>query len=315
MTVKQATPITAQQLKERIRTLEPFVGGSPLYPLSRIIHKPGVTLFAKLEWQQMGGSIKARPAFRIIKEAIHQGSLFQGKTLLDASSGNTGIAYAAFCRALGLHLALCLPENASAERKTVLKALNTHLHLTSALGTTDQAQDKAMEIQAASPGKYFYADQYNNPANWKAHYLGTGKEILDQTGGNVTHFVAGLGTTGTLTGTGKKLKEYDPAIRLTGLQPTSPMHDLEGWKHLETAKVPGIYHSERVDEIMEVDSEEAFHWIKKAAREEGLLLSPSSAANLLGAVKTAEKLEQGTVVTVFPDNIQRYSDVFRELFN
>ena len=302
------------KLDSRIQHLEKRVGNTPLKRIEKVYNKPGVNLFAKLEWDQLGGSVKARPAFNIIKEAVQSGELKNGKTLLDASSGNTGIAYAVIGNELGIPVTICLPENASKERIDILKQNNANIVFTSMFGSTDEAQDKAMEMVKEDPDKYFYADQYANENNWKAHYHGTGLEIFAQTGGTVTHFVAGLGTTGTFTGTGKRLKEINRAITITSLQPEIALHGLEGWKHLDTAKVPRIYRPNLADENIIVKTEEAYTLLEKVYHEEGLLISPSAAANLLGAIKVAENIDAGTVVTVFPDNAEKYTEVMNSIF-
>ena len=235
--------------------------------------------------------------------------------LLDASSGNTGIAYASVCRSLGLNLTLCLPENASEERKMLLKALGTNIVYTSPLGSTDEAQEQAQELKNSKPDYYYYADQYGNAANWQAHYQHTAPEILDQTDQQITHFVAGLGTTGTFTGTSKRLKEVDEQIKIISLQPDAAMHGMEGWKHMETAKNPAFYDPELADDNLAISSEAAFDWVKTAADKEGLLISPSSAANLAGAYEVAKTIDQGVVVTIFPDNLEKYRDVAQTIFN
>jgi S-sulfo-L-cysteine synthase (O-acetyl-L-serine-dependent) len=296
-----------------VEAIAPLVGNTPLFPIRHLLRKPGVRLFAKLEWQQLGGSVKSRPAFNIIRRAVTDGLLTRDRILLDASSGNTGIAYAAIGAALGLKVSICIPENASEERKLLLRMYGAEVILTSRFGSTDEAQQIARQLHAEYPERYFYADQYNNEANWRAHYRSTGAEVYRQTGGGITHFVAGLGTTGTFTGTGRRLKEVNPDIRLIALQPDSALHGLEGWKHLETAVVPGIYDPGLADEQHPVDTFEAYDLIREAARFEGLMLSPSSAANLAGALKVAGKLEEGIVVTVFADNAEKYGEVIRSL--
>ena len=305
---------TIESLGEKVASLEKFIGNTPLIPIKNMVPNQRVNVFAKLEWYQFGSSVKSRPAFNIFKNAIENGDLVEGKTLLDASSGNTAIAYASIGAALGVPVTICLPENASNERKKILSALGTQVIYTSKFGSTDEAQEKAQELVEKHPDEYFYADQYNNDSNWQAHYNGTAKEIIKEVGNSLTHFVAGLGTTGTFTGTGKGLKDFNQNIQLIGLQPDNAMHGLEGWKHLETAKVPGIYNRNLADEIHEVDSFEAFEYLKQAAREEGLMLSPSSAANLMGALKVAETIDEGTIVTVFPDNLDKYGELLKMLF-
>ncbi len=299
---------------ERIFELEHYVGNTPLFRINRLFHKPGVELYAKLEWQQYGGSVKARPAYNIIRNAILDGHLQEGKTLLDATSGNTGIAYAIFCAIAGIPLTLCLPENASRERKSILQSLRTRIVYTSQYETTDGAQQVARELADAEPDKYFYADQYSNDNNWLAHYHGTAWEIWEQTQGRITHFVSALGTTGTFTGTGTRLRELSEGIHLTALQPETALHGLEGWKHLETARVPAIYNDRLADDFQGIDTLEAYEMIREAARLEGLLLSPSSAANLVGAIRVASRLDEGVVVTMLPDNSDKYSEVVQHIF-
>lgn len=305
----------ANDLLQKSRNLAAFIGDTPLFPIQNINPNQKVKIFAKLEWQQFGGSIKTRAAYRIITDAIEAGELHEGKHLLDASSGNTGIAYAHIGAALGIPVTLCLPENASDERKQILRALDVNLKLTSRTGGTDEAQEVAQQMCAARPDKYYYADQYSNPSNWKAHYDSTGPEILDQTNYNVTHFIAGLGTTGTFTGTGQLLKKYNQDIRLIALQPDLAMHGLEGWKHLETAHTPAIFDQSVADDYQTVSTEQAHRLMKLAAQKEGLLISPSSAANLAGALRLAETIEEGTIVTIFPDDGSKYGEVVKQLFN
>ncbi len=305
---------TASTLRQEIENIGSFIGNTPLFPLSSLTMKTSVKLFAKLEWQQFGGSVKARPAFNIFKNAVEKGLLSEDKTLLDASSGNTAIAYASIGAALNIPVTICLPANASHERKDMLRALGAAIILTSEFGSTDEAQETALELYRSDPEKYFYADQYNNSDNWKAHYHGTAEEIIEQTEGQITHFVTGLGTTGSFTGIGKKLKERIPEIELIALQPDSALHGMEGWKHPETARVPGIFQRDLADHYLEIDSDEAMNMLKLCARKQGLMISPSAAANLTGALKIAEKIDQGVVVTLFPDNAEKYSDVLKSLF-
>jgi cysteine synthase B len=271
-----------------------------------------VEIYAKKEWMQLSGSVKARAAYNIIRKAIEQGQLSPQRTLLDATSGNTGIAYAHILRLLNIPVALCLPENASKERKEILESLGVQLILTSRFEGTDGAQQVARALAEESPDEYFYADQYKNENNWKAHYYSTAPEIFDELPG-ITHFVAGLGTTGTFVGTGRRLRELRPDIQLISLQPDFALHGLEGWKHLETAIVPDIYDPSLADANYEVSTEEAFEIIKAAYRHEGLRLSPSSAANLVGTIKIAEQMEEGILVTVLPDNADKYSEITQKL--
>ncbi len=305
---------TNSDLAQRSDQLSSFIGGTPLFPISSINPNKDVKIFAKLEWQQFGGSVKARPAYRIVRDAIANGELTEGKHLLDASSGNTGIAYAHIGAALGIPVTLCLPENASKERKQILKSLGVHIKYTSRTGSTDEAQEIAQQLHEENPDKYYYADQYSNPSNWKSHYYTTAPEILEQSGYGVTHFITGLGTTGTFTGTGRRLKEYNDEIKLIGLQPDLAMHGLEGWKHLETAHIPDIYDDSVADEMRSISTEKAHEIVKLAAQKEGLLISPSSAANLAAALELAEELDEGVVVTIFPDDGSKYGEVINQLF-
>ena len=292
--------------------LESKIGHTPLHRITHLLSNKRVNLYAKKEWLQLSGSVKARAAYNIIRKAIQKGELSPEKTLLDATSGNTGIAYAHIARLLNIPVALCLPENASRERKEILESLGVDLILTSRFEGTDGAQQVAKSLAEQEPDKYFYADQYKNDNNWKAHYYTTAPEIVAEVPG-ITHFVAGLGTTGTFTGTGRRLRELVPDVRLISLQPDFALHGLEGWKHLETALVPAIYDPNVADDNQEVSTEEAHEMIKAAYKHEGLLLSPSSAANLVGAIRIAEKLDEGEVVTVLPDNADKYSEIIHKL--
>jgi len=299
-------------LVNNVHTLGSKVGNTPLHHITGLFSHNDVHIYAKKEWMQLSGSVKARAAYNIFKSAIDNGQLGYGKSLLDATSGNTGIAYASIGKQLGIPVTLCLPENASAERKEILTALGAEIIYTSRFEGTDGAQEVAQELALKHPDKYYYADQYKNDNNWKAHYYTTAPEIIKEIPG-ITHFVAGLGTTGTFTGTGRKLKQVNPHIQLISLQPDNPMHGLEGWKHLETAIVPAIYDSQVADKNMEVSSDEAYEIIRAAWKHEGLKLSPSSAANLVGALRVANQLEKGIVVTIFPDNADKYSEVIKKL--
>lgn len=301
-------------LINRVFSLEPSIGNTPLFPVDRLFSKPGVKIAAKLEWQQFGNSVKARPAFNIIKQAILDGKLDEGRTLLDASSGNTAVAYGAIGAALGIPVAICLPENASIIKKKSLLAFGVDLIYTSPFELTDGAQDKALEMSLADPDKYYYADQYSNDNNWKAHYRTTAKEIFEQTRGKITHLVVGLGTTGTFTGTARRLKEINPNIEVIAVHPDSALHGLEGWKDLETAKVPKFYDPALADRNVTISTEEAFAMLKQASLKEGLLLSPSSAANLAAAIKIGNELENANIVTIFPDHGSNYPGVLQEIF-
>lgn len=301
-------------LLKSMESLGHFVGNTPLFELKHLSPKPSVKIYAKLEWMQFGGSVKTRPAYNIIKRAIESGQLGNGKTLLDASSGNTALAYATIGSRLGIPVTICLPENASWERKKLLKGLGVNIVYTSKFGSSDESEAKAEEMLKADPDKYYLANQYNNENNWKAHYEGTGPEIFSALGEEITHFVTGLGTTGSFTGIARCLKENKSEIKTFGLQPDGALHGLEGWKDMETARIPGIYDKSLVDQIRHVDTYDAYDMIKLAAQKEGLLLSPSSAANLKGAIDLAEEIEEGTIVTLFPDNAEKYSEIIKSLF-
>ncbi len=286
------------------------IGNTPLLRLERISSKyPNAEFYGKAEWFNPGGSVKDRPALEMIREAERSGNLKPGQTILDATSGNTGIAYAMIAAALGYGVRLCLPASASEERKKILNAFGAELVITPGDEGSDGAILRAQKVIAADPGKYFYMDQYGNPSNWRAHYKTTANEIWEQTGGRITHFVAGLGTSGTFMGTTRRLKELNPAIRCISLQPDSSFHGLEGWKHMATAIVPGIYDAALADANLMVGTEDAYRLVKRAAREEGLLLSPSAAAALEGCFQVASQLEQderAVIVTIFPDSGTKY---------
>jgi cysteine synthase B len=283
-----------------------LIGNTPLLRLSRLERSvPGVEICAKAEWVNPGGSVKDRAAARLVAAGAQM--LAEGRVLLDATSGNTGIAYAMLGAANGFQVELCLPENVTSERKRILQAYGATLVLTDPMESSDGAIREARRRYRADPGRYYYPDQYNNPANWLAHYDTTGPEILAQTGGRVTHFVAGLGTAGTFTGVSRRLREYNPKIRLVSVQPDSPFHGLEGLKHMETAMVPGIYDPALADEDLRVGTEESYVMVRRLAREEGLLVGVSSGAAALACLKVAARARPGDViVTVFPDGAGKY---------
>jgi S-sulfo-L-cysteine synthase (O-acetyl-L-serine-dependent) len=305
--------IASSGMLDKLASLHKQIGHTPLISFPNIFRKENVFLYAKKEWEQLSGSVKARAAFAIFRDAIEKKQLHPGKTLLDATSGNTGIAYAQIGKFLGIRVSLCLPENASAERKSILRKLGVELILTSRFEGTDGAQDVARLLAEKSPDQYFYADQYKNENNWKAHFNGTAVEILDEVP-LISDFVTGLGTTGSFVGTGRRLKKENPGIRLISLEPDNPLHGLEGWKHMETALIPGIYDPSIADESFEISTEEAYEMIISVKEKEGLLLSPSSAANLVGAIKVASEIENGTVVTLLPDNGDKYGELNKKLF-
>jgi cysteine synthase B len=265
-----------------------------------------VELYAKAEWANPSGSVKDRPAARIILEAERSGDLGPGKIIVDATSGNTGIAYAMIGASRGYRVKLCIPNNANIERKKMLQAYGAELVFTDPMEGADGAVREAQRIVRSNPQRYFYADQYNNPANWRAHYDTTAPEIIAQTDGRITHFVAGIGTSGTFVGTGRRLREFRHDIRLIAVQPDSPLHGLEGLKHLASASVPGIYEPALADEVMTISTEEAYAMVRRLATEEGLLVGVSSGANVLAAMRTAERSAGGVVVTILCDGGIRY---------
>jgi len=283
-----------------------LIGNTPLIKLANLVENPRVEIYGKAEWANPGGSVKDRPALNMILEGERSGALTRDKTIIDATSGNTGIAYAMIAAARGYRVKLCLPKNASEERKRILEAYGVELVLTDPLAGSDGAILAVREIVAADPDKYFYPDQYNNPANWRAHYETTGVEIFEQTGGRITHFVAGLGTSGTFVGAGRRLRELKPEVKLISMQPDSPFHGLEGLKHMETAIVPGIYDSALADEEVEVNTEEAHAMVKRLARGEGWFVGISSAANVVAAMRVAERIDEGVIVTILADDASKY---------
>jgi cysteine synthase B len=294
------------------QTLESQIGNTPLIGFRRITsHLPrSIQVYAKAEWTNPGGSVKDRAALNIITTAERDGRLKPGKTLVDSTSGNTGIAYAMIGAARGYRVKLFLPENASPERIAILRAYGADLVLTPAEEGSDGAILAVRELVAADPDRYFYADQYSNPANWQAHYHTTGVEIWNQTHGRVTHFVAGLGTSGTLMGTGRRLRAYNRHIRIVSAQPDSPFHGLEGWKHMASAIRPAIYDETLADEDYAINTEESYAMVKRLARDEGYLVGISAAGAMVAALRVAEALaereEPGTIVTLFPDNAYKY---------
>jgi len=308
MEVQEISP----RLINKAKRLSVQVGNTPVVRIRHLVSKKNVELWVKQEWLQLSGSVKCRAAYRIFLDALEKGELNEHKTLLDATSGNTGIAYAAIGSLLGIRVALYLPENASRERKQILTSLGAEIIYTSKYEGTDGAQQAAKELALSNPDKYFYADQYKNDNNWKAHYYTTAVELFNDLP-HMTHFVTGLGTTGTFVGTGRRLKQFNPDIQLISFQPDSALHGLEGWKHLETAIVPGIYDPLLADKNIEVSTEEAYEILRAAAKHEGLRLSPSSAANIAGALKIIKEIDEGVVVTVLPDNADKYSEVIKKI--
>jgi cysteine synthase B len=308
-TAKFAQPETATSEKLGQRSLD-RIGNTPLLRLERLSREfPNVQLLGKAEWLNPGGSVKDRAAFNIVKEGRRTGKFSSGKTLLDSTSGNTGIAYAMIGAAEGFPVTLCMPENVSIERKRILFAYGANIIYTDPADGSDGSIRKAHELYAADPEKYFYADQYSNDANWQAHYHGTAEEIWQQTEGRVTHFVAMLGTSGTCMGTSRRLKELNPEIRCVSLQPDSAFHGIEGAKHMASAIVPKIYDPTLADEDIEIATEEGYAHAIRAAREEGLLIGISSGAAIAGALQVARNLrrnEEAVIVTILPDSGDKY---------
>ena len=292
--------------------LASLVGNTPLLRLPRLTAHlpPGVEVLAKAEWANPGGSVKDRPALNIIQQAERCGRLRPGVTLLDSSSGNMGIAYAMLATARGYRVKLVVPASASPERLAILRAYGVDLVLSDAAEGIDGAIRAVRDIYRADPGRYFFADQYNNPDNWRAHYKTTGAEVWAQTQGRITHFVAGLGTSGTLMGAGRRLRTLNPAVKLIGVQPDAAFHGLEGLKHMDTAIVPRIYDPRLVNRIERVRTEDAYAMCRRLAREDGVMVGVSAAAAMVAALRVAEQLAQqgreGVVVTVFPDGAAKY---------
>ncbi len=284
------------------------IGNTPLIRMARTTRElRGVQVLAKAEWFNPGGSVKDRAAANIVLQAIDAGELGRGRELLDSTSGNTGIAYAMIGAAMGFGVTLCMPSNVSVERKQILNAYGAKIVYTDPGEGSDGAIRKAREMAAAEADRYFYADQYSNPANWRAHYETTANEIWRQTEGRVTHFVAMLGTSGTFVGTARRLKELNPSIQCVSLQPDSSFHGIEGTKHMATAIVPKIYDPELADADLGVATERAYEMVKRLAREEGVLAGISSGGALAGCLDVAKTAPHGSVlVTVFPDSGDKY---------
>ena len=293
-------------------SLEAQIGNTPLLSFRRMTaHLPqDIAIYAKAEWANPGGSVKDRAAYNIILQAEKDGLLKPGMTLMDSTSGNTGIAYAMLGAARGYNVKLFIPANASPERLAILRAYGVDIELTDPLEGSDGAIRAVRELVAQEPDRYFYANQYNNPANWQAHYKTTAPEIWEQTSGAISHFVAGLGTSGTFVGTSRRLKEYNPAIEIISAQPDSAFNGIEGWKHMETAITPGIYDGSLADRDLPVETEASYEMARRLAREEGYLVGISAAAAMVAALKVADELaekgQSGVIVTIFPDNAYKY---------
>jgi S-sulfo-L-cysteine synthase (O-acetyl-L-serine-dependent) len=299
--------IVATRPAEESRSVLELIGNTPMLRFKRISEDAApVELLAKAEWYNPGGSVKDRAALSMILDGEKRGLMTRDKILIDATSGNTGIAYAMIAAERGYRVKLALPKNASSERKQSLLAYGAELVLTDPTEGTDGAQRHVRRLVDADPGKYFYPDQYNNAANWRAHYETTAMEIWKQTQGRITHFVTGLGTSGTFVGVTRRLKELNPAVRCISMQPDSPLHGLEGLKHMPTALVPGIYDPSLADDQISVATEDGHKMVLRLAREEGLLVGVSSGANLFAALQVAKGLKEGVVVTIFCDSAAKY---------
>jgi cysteine synthase B len=284
------------------------IGNTPLLRLGRIARDlpPAVEVYVKAEWFNPGGSVKDRPVVRMLDDAERDGRLRPGVTILDSTSGNAGIAYAMIGAVKGYPVELVMPASASEERKRIIAAYGARIVLSDPLEGSDGAILLARGIQAASPEKYFKPDQYNNPSNWRAHYDTTAPEILAQTAGRLTHFVAGLGTTGTVVGTGRRLHEANPNVRVLAVEPDAPLHGLEGLKHIASSIVPGIYDPSVHDEKIAVSTEAGYAMARRLAREEGLLVGESAGAAVEAAMRVASDLRAGVVVAIAPDAGDRY---------
>jgi S-sulfo-L-cysteine synthase (O-acetyl-L-serine-dependent) len=287
------------------------IGNTPLLRLARITADlPGIEIYAKAEYFNPGGSVKDRAALNMILEGERTGKLTHNRIILDSTSGNTGIAYAMIAAVKGYRVVLCLPANASMERKRILNAYGAWVVLTDPAEGSDGAIRKCREMYEADPGRYYYPDQYNNPGNWKAHYETTGPEILEQTDGSITHFVAGLGTSGTFTGVTRRLRRDVPGVKCYSAQPASGFHGIEGLKHMPTAIVPGIYDDALADGNLWLETEDAYRMVRRLAREEGLLVGISSGANVVGALSLGRELydagQTAVIVTIFCDSADKY---------
>jgi cysteine synthase B len=310
LTPKLAEPQpTSSRPKLGTRSIE-LIGNTPLLRLNRIAREfPNVQLLGKAEWYNPGGSVKDRAAFNIVSEGRRSGKFPAGKVLLDSTSGNTGIAYAMIAAAEGFPVTLCMPENVSPERKRILFAYGANIVYTPADEGSDGAIRIAREMYAKDPDKYFYADQYSNDANWKAHYYGTAEELWRQSEGRITHFISMMGTSGTFMGTSRRLKELNPRVRCISLQPDSPFHGIEGAKHMASAIVPKIYDPTLADEDIGISTEESYATAIRASHEEGLLIGISSGAAIAGGLQIARRLpkdEEAVIVTILPDSGDKY---------
>jgi cysteine synthase B len=300
-------PAPLRDLKKVDSVLD-LIGNTPLLQMRTLADglSPDVRILAKLEGLNPGGSVKDRPAWRMIQEGLHSGKLRSGKTILDSTSGNTGIALALIGRVLGYPVELVVPANVSIERRQILQAYGANVTYSDPMEGSDGAIRLCRKILEANPEKYFKPDQYFNPMNPQAHYENTGPEIMRQTNGKITHFIAGIGTGGTIMGTGRYLKELNPAIRVIAVEPDDALHGLEGLKHMLSSIVPGIYHEQELDEKISVSTDDAYAMVYRLSQEEGVLVGQSSGAAMYATLKIARKLDAGTLVTIFPDFGDKY---------
>lgn len=296
-------------------TLLSRIGNTPLLPLHNIAAaegvSPNVVVFAKAEWFNASGSVKARPALGMIEDGERRGLLTSGKTIIDATSGNTGIAMAMIGAAKGYRVKLVMPGNVSDERKKILTAYGAELLLTDPLEGIDESIRTVHRLAQEEPERYFHPDQYNNPANWQSHYHSTGVEVWEQTGGAVTHFVAGIGTSGTLMGTGRRLKDFNPAVQIVAVEPADELAIIEGLKHMETSIVPGIYDPGFADRHISALPDDAHDMARRLAQEEGLFVGYSAGAAAWAAIELAKSLDEGVVITLFPDGGEKYLSITR----
>lgn len=299
-------PAVTPGLPRTTNSVIDLIGNTPMIRLSSFEKGlRNVELWAKAEWRNPGGSVKDRPAARMMADGERSGALTRDKILIDATSGNTGIAYAMIAAARGYRVRLCVPENVTPERKRILRAFGADIVFTNPMEGSDGAIIRVKAMYAEDPDRYFYPDQYSNPGNWLSHYDTTAPEIIEQTDGRLTHFVAGLGTSGTFVGAARRLREFNASIRLISVQPDSPLHGLEGLKHMATAIVPGIYDPAVADEDLGVATEEAFELTRRLARD-GLFVGISSGANLAGALRVARQTSDAVIVVIFPDGGEKY---------
>jgi cysteine synthase B len=301
------SPVAGAADLSRPRSVLDLVGNTPLIRLRRFERTDGrVQLYAKAEWKNPGGSVKDRAAVAMVLDGERRGLLTPGRTILDATSGNTGIAYAMIGAARGYPVKLCMPENVTPERKRILRAYGAELVLTDPMEGSDGAIREVRRIYELDRERYYYPDQYSNPVNWQAHYNSTGPELMAQTDGAITHFVAGLGTSGTFMGTGRYLREHKPTVTLVSVQPETALHGLEGMKHMESALVPAIYDATLADIDLRVGTEDSYILTRRLATEEGLLVGISSGAALSASLKIASTIEDGVIVMIFSDGGEKY---------